>query len=288
MKKLITILAIVLLATSSARIIEVADAGITDKLKAVIAAKNAGAPAGGVTPPDLVDIDMESWTTEWDTGDSTTVYDTWEFVDTTPDDASLDTTNPISGLKSFYFLGLSGTAGAGWETDMAATTVYCRFKLRMDDDNDAPDGTERMRLFSDGDPSPTSMASYASSVMLCWDNVANWTINTRYVHDDGSGYIVGAGCDSGPALTYDKTYHVEYRRIQETADGNNDGELGFRIKNLTDAGSWSSWYENTSRQDYNQSYTGLKMHFTDYDNMAASDIEFRLDDIECQTFAFTD
>ena len=45
MKKLITILAIVLLATSSARIIEVADAGITDKLKAVIAAKNAGGAA---------------------------------------------------------------------------------------------------------------------------------------------------------------------------------------------------------------------------------------------------
>ena len=45
MKKLITILAIVLLAASSARIIEVADAGITDKLKAVIAARNT--PAGG-------------------------------------------------------------------------------------------------------------------------------------------------------------------------------------------------------------------------------------------------
>ena len=46
MKKLITILAIVLLATSSARIIEVADAGVTDKLKAVIAAKNAPAASG--------------------------------------------------------------------------------------------------------------------------------------------------------------------------------------------------------------------------------------------------
>jgi len=268
-----------------AKIIEVAPANATGMMLQIA---TGGAPAADVTPPDLVDIDMESWTTEWDTGDSTTVYDTWEFVDTTPDDASLDTTNPISGLKSFYFLGLSGTAGAGWETDMAATTVYCRFKLRMDDDNDAPDGTERMRFFSDGDPTTTAMTSYASVVMLCWNNVANWTINTRYEHDDGTGYIVGASCDSGPALTYDKTYHVEYRRIKETADGNNDGELGFRIKNLTDAGSWSSWYENTSRQDYNGTYTGLKMDFVNYDNMDANDIEFRLDDIECQTFAFTD
>ena len=50
MKKLSGVFICLLLFTvlSSARIIEVADAGITDKLKAVIAAKNA--PAGGGTP----------------------------------------------------------------------------------------------------------------------------------------------------------------------------------------------------------------------------------------------
>ena len=47
MKKLTGVLVCLLLFTfiSSARIIEVADAGITDKLRAVIAAKNASAPA---------------------------------------------------------------------------------------------------------------------------------------------------------------------------------------------------------------------------------------------------
>ena len=49
MKKLTGVLVCLLLFTfiSSARIIEVADAGITDKLRAVIAAKNAGSEQGG-------------------------------------------------------------------------------------------------------------------------------------------------------------------------------------------------------------------------------------------------
>jgi len=52
MKKLSGVFICLLLFTfiSSARIIEVADAGITDKLRAVIAAKNAGAPAAGGCP----------------------------------------------------------------------------------------------------------------------------------------------------------------------------------------------------------------------------------------------
>ena len=61
MKKLSGVFICLLLFTvlSSARIIEVADAGITDKLKAVIAAKNAGAPAGCTTANDsqLIHVD---------------------------------------------------------------------------------------------------------------------------------------------------------------------------------------------------------------------------------------
>ena len=55
MKKLCGVLICFFLLTfiSSARIIEVADAGITDKLRAVIAAKNAGAPAPGGDYDDI-------------------------------------------------------------------------------------------------------------------------------------------------------------------------------------------------------------------------------------------
>jgi len=69
MKKLSGVLVCLLLFTfiSSARIIEVADAGITDKLRAVIAAKNAG----GEAPPSTPDLFYDSFGTGSDEYDNT-------------------------------------------------------------------------------------------------------------------------------------------------------------------------------------------------------------------------
>jgi len=127
MKKLTGVFICLLLFTfiSSARIIEVADAGITDKLKAVIAAKNAGgAPPSGCTPDS-----GDNYNQDFETGSEPT---NWSNTNSPDYGATPPATDP--GSNCTYALHVTAAAAAEtatWTKPVSplADTYWIRFYI---------------------------------------------------------------------------------------------------------------------------------------------------------------
>jgi len=248
MKKLITILAIVLFATSSARIIEVADAGITDKLKAVIAAKNA--PAGTAY------LFSEDFTTS----------NTEDVASNTDFDSEADTGGLLSVTSNEMHRDHTATTIAQVLKDMGSTDytdVYFYFTFEIDDEGSLG-------------------ASKYANLLIAYSNDNTQQLYVRLIADVESNirgfklYTLG-GAD--PQYYFDGAVNTEYPiKIHYKVGNPGAAELW-----VYTGGDWQAGAGNSTTEDLS-GYTGVDhFNFGGDTNIADTTLNFKFD-----TFIFDD